>query len=526
VTFEGLPAGTHSLLLYTVQVPLEFFNMDFSVTTYNFDGTEKAVQRRYIRPQNSDEYNPAPNYVLVTSDTPASRSVGNMMRFDGLETDDGRIDIRFFSPGRVQPGGEPIRGPGLNAVQLLINPTVAPTAPVITQNPVSANGIVGGQVTLSVEATGTDLIYQWLRNGQPLPGANGSMLILSDLQTSDAGQYSVAISNPAGRVESRTAVVGVVQTDQITEGLLAYFKFDEADGIEVVNSVAGGVSGEVRGTDQFPGRIDTALGRALMLDGIDQYVFVPSYNKPDKAMTISGWVSHASSGGTWGPIINNYVASGPPIGSRGQFFTSVTLVNDPVLGQVPSLRGSIEVGPNQPISSGLVDGTLDKWHHFAMTANGVSLTVYWDGAMVGELGYLGSINQGTFPWLAIGANLSVSWPDTTPTGAAGFWNVALDDFALWGRSLSDLEIKAIFDGGVDGKSLAQVPPVLFLPPPLSITRSGGGVVVSWPANFTGFTLEGSPSLSPASWTAVPGVVNNSVTIANPTGLRFFRLVKP
>ena len=33
VTLSGVPPGNHSLLLYTVQVPLEFFNMNFSVVT-------------------------------------------------------------------------------------------------------------------------------------------------------------------------------------------------------------------------------------------------------------------------------------------------------------------------------------------------------------------------------------------------------------------------------------------------------------------------------------------------------------
>ena len=30
ITFNGVPAGNHSVLVYIVQVPLEFFNMDFS----------------------------------------------------------------------------------------------------------------------------------------------------------------------------------------------------------------------------------------------------------------------------------------------------------------------------------------------------------------------------------------------------------------------------------------------------------------------------------------------------------------
>ena len=124
VVFSGVPAGDHSLLLYTVQVPLEFFNMDFQAITFHADGVVKSVQQRFIRPQNGDEYNASPGFHLVTSDTPATRAVGNTLRFDHLQPEDGRIQIRFFSPDRTQPPppANPVRGPGLNGLQLLLYP--------------------------------------------------------------------------------------------------------------------------------------------------------------------------------------------------------------------------------------------------------------------------------------------------------------------------------------------------------------------------------------------------------------------
>lgn len=61
---------------------------------------------------------------------------------------------------------------------------------------------------------------------------------------------------------------------------------------------------------------------------------------------------------------------------------------------------------------------------------------------------------------------------------------------------------------------------------LSITRNGADVTVSWPADVTGYVLESSELLGAgASWNSVDGVVNNSVTIPNPTGVQFYRLRK-
>src|SRR5688572_7839019 len=202
--------------------------MDFIAVTHDAGGAD-VIQRRYIRPQNSDEYNPSPGFVLVTSSSAATRSVGNFIRFDNLQPGpDGFVQFKFYSPGRVQPPGvEPIRGPGVNAFQLLLNPGPVPSPPVISQDPVGENAPVGGTVVLRVQATGDNLSYQWLKNGQAIDGETGPTLTLENLQQGDAARYTVAISNPAGRVVSRVAPVDVLNTDLVTEDLVVYFKFDE-----------------------------------------------------------------------------------------------------------------------------------------------------------------------------------------------------------------------------------------------------------------------------------------------------------
>jgi hypothetical protein len=131
VTFSNVPPGSHSLLVYSVQIPLEFFSMDFQALTFNSDGTTAVSQRRFIRPQNGDEYRASPGFHLVTAGTPPTLAVGNTLRFDNLQPGDGRIQLRFFSPDRVQP--QPpvttIKGPGVSGLQLLLNPFGVQTRP-------------------------------------------------------------------------------------------------------------------------------------------------------------------------------------------------------------------------------------------------------------------------------------------------------------------------------------------------------------------------------------------------------------
>ncbi len=63
------------------------------------------------------------------------------------------------------------------------------------------------------------------------------------------------------------------------------------------------------------------------------------------------------------------------------------------------------------------------------------------------------------------------------------------------------------------------------PPKLCFGKIGNGLTLIWPLSATGYTLKSTPSLSSPAWTAVPGVVNNSVVVTVGAGNQFFRLEK-
>ncbi len=96
-------------------------------------------------------------------------------------------------------------------------------SPSISLQPNNQAVAVGDTVGFQVIASGTPpLSYQWLFNGSALPGATGNSLTLTNLQLSNAGGYSVIVSNAAGTVTSTTAqltvnllpaIVRVVGTD-------------------------------------------------------------------------------------------------------------------------------------------------------------------------------------------------------------------------------------------------------------------------------------------------------------------------
>ena len=83
--------------------------------------------------------------------------------------------------------------------------------PLIGQQPSNQTTVAGNTVSFNVAATGSDpLGYQWQFNGQVLAGQTGPGLTLSQVQASQSGGYSVIVTNPAGSVTSRVAVLTVL----------------------------------------------------------------------------------------------------------------------------------------------------------------------------------------------------------------------------------------------------------------------------------------------------------------------------
>ncbi len=82
--------------------------------------------------------------------------------------------------------------------------------PIIVAQPTNQTVTVGGTASFSVVAEGTEpLSYQWSLNTTNLTEATHSLLVLTNVQLSDAGNYAVLVSNAAGAVPSSNALLTV-----------------------------------------------------------------------------------------------------------------------------------------------------------------------------------------------------------------------------------------------------------------------------------------------------------------------------
>jgi hypothetical protein len=96
--------------------------------------------------------------------------------------------------------------------------TVYCSTPAVVMHPTNQTVIEGSTVAFSVVASGTTpLRYQWRRDVTAIPNATNSTLILTNVQMSQAGDYSVVVSNLVGVATSETATLTVYRAPSLAD---------------------------------------------------------------------------------------------------------------------------------------------------------------------------------------------------------------------------------------------------------------------------------------------------------------------
>src|SRR5258706_3811199 len=143
--------------------------------------------------------NTAPATLLASSH---ELSIGNRPNVSGSyvfpftgQIDDVRIYTRALSTTDIQ--------------NLIADAPVLP--PLFYTQPIGSARWVGDNVTLSGSGDGTGpLTYQWLKNGSGLPGATKTRLVLTNLQPTDSGNYSLQITNSVNGLYSNSIPAAVL----------------------------------------------------------------------------------------------------------------------------------------------------------------------------------------------------------------------------------------------------------------------------------------------------------------------------
>jgi autotransporter-associated beta strand protein len=117
--------------------------------------------------------------------------------------------------GQIRFANPPGFPAGTYAAKILGSGEVVPltVAPGITAQPTNTVAVAGDTVWFAVAATGTPApAYQWRFNGTNLPNATSATLLLPNVSLSQAGGYSVAVTNVAGATNSTAVLLATYAT--------------------------------------------------------------------------------------------------------------------------------------------------------------------------------------------------------------------------------------------------------------------------------------------------------------------------
>jgi hypothetical protein len=404
--------------------------------------------------------------------------------------------------------------------------------PFINIQPQPLTNYVTLPAVFSVGAAGSvPLAYQWKFKGADIAGATDSAYTNSSIALSDAGLYSVSVSNTLGGLVSSNALLTVLAAPTSTahvQGLVLHLPFDnslsDATGrgnngmgyhstTNSTNSIAPLPASNPNSNPNFfytDGMVGNAslhystsainTGGSTSI-GVDDY-YVSLGVRPDLqfssnvSFTVSFWIrlplgytggdlpfftdaigSEGNAGFVFAPAYGYGTASPTPtpapLNYGGWAYTIYDAAGNGV--RIYGDLGSVNDG---------------NWHHlvYVISRVGDNSKVYLDGVLAHstkdagtEVSAAGVIDTGK-PAI-IGQD---------PTGLYGETGSAdIDDLGVWRRALTPLEAAEIFMAANSGYSFADEPL-----PPFSITAEcvGKRVTLNWPANV-GLVLQsaGSPA---------------------------------
>jgi len=404
---------------------------------------------------------------------------------------------------------------GLKGQPLTTADAASIVKPFITAEPQSLTLQAGFSSSLSVTASGTaPLGYQWYLNGGLLSGQTNSTLPLGFVTLASAGSYAVVVSNLAGTVTSTPPAVLTVSSaaTSLTDGLTVYLDFETnllgkagttnngvAIGTVGVETYTNGVIGRYAASFNNDGSASAAPSDWAVSLGDIEWIY-------DGNWSFSIWVKTTDTLGAF--LGNKDWSSGSNIGwlisEYYPQFLNYKAVNSP----------RHDIGP----ATSWAD---DNWHHIAGVFYRDVNTVYAyvDGALTAQAPLSVTGQESLTP-----TDIMTTLVGSSGNGAYSSYG-QIDDLGIWTRPVSQAEVVGIYQAGASGKAIPQASTGT---PALSVAVSASGITLTYPAWASGYTLQSSAAISPASWMTVKSApviagANATVTVPLAHASRFFRL---
>ena len=368
--------------------------------------------------------------------------------------------------------------------------------PVVIAQP--TNQIVAASATAVFSVSATSLLpltYQWLGSATVVTGATNATLTLTHATTNNPDNYAVVITSPYGSVTSSVVTLTITPPVCVEPpfGIVAWW-LGGGNAVDIV----GGNNGVLMNGVGF---INALVGNGFVFNGGTSYVQLPPNLFPfpnAHPFSIELWFETAAGG-----VILAQQA-GTPFNSLGDGWVPDMYVGiDGNLYVQMFWDGAFDqISTSTPVNDG-------KFHHLAVTYDGVNEVVYLDGAAIGALALAYSTYTSNFS-CQFGTGYTQYWP----AGNGGWYsfNGIIDQPTLYTTALTAAQIQSIYNAGSAGKCTDELMPVIIAQPTNQIVAVGATAVFSVSAM----------SLLPLTYqwlggaTAVAGATNATLTLTHAT----------
>ncbi len=352
----------------------------------------------------------------------------------------------------------------------------------VTGAPTNTTVDAGGTATFQVaaSASGNPLTYQWRFNQVNIPGATNSIYSITNVQITDAGGYSVMITNSSGNVTTSPGFLSVI-------GPLVNAPNSALDPANMINwwtadgnpfDIYGVTNASISGGFSYT---NGEVGLAFRFDGSSAYLST-SGGEMAPPWTVCAWIYRQNAPGVSAALL-------------GDTTFAVKLEQ---YGHTSDVGFSESGVADYYFNAGLSAGV---WSHLAITYSGSVMEFYVNGAPVTSQLYSGGSTVATpssldLPRSFIGVDTFSGSPSDYALGA-------VDELQIYNSALSASEIASIYNAG----SAGLVRAAQFT----GVTNTASGQVQLNLIGQTGksITLYSSTNLL-SNWTS-------QASISNPTG---------
>jgi hypothetical protein len=240
---------------------------------------------------------------------------------------------------------------------------------------------------------------------------------------SATGTYVLRLTASDSALSTSDDVTVTVGSGTGSGGLIAHWRLDANSGTSAADSAGSHAGTLINGATWTTGKV----GNGVRLDGLNDFITLPSLDIPGGAMTIAAWINTSS--------VDNFTDQRFVSKANGSDVTNhFWMLGQATVDGQRRLRFRLKTdGTTTTLVASSGNLPLNTWYHATATYDGTRMRLYLNGVAVGSIVKTGAISTSTSVPTNIGRN---------PNGS-NYMHGVIDDVRIYNRALTAAEIASV-----------------------------------------------------------------------------------